>query len=219
MSINFSKLNNDKLYTLSKRVHEILSPEPVADWGIKVYFDEYVLHHEKFKKAMLQLKEAMKVLGEKDNRRDKDGVNLRTHVKNYTNHPDEAVAKRAEELMVELDRHGVDFYRKSYKEQTAILEYIINAIDTQFADFVVRIHAEEWYDFLKKSQEDFETTRKELTEKKAELINEESPSQVRPDLVTAMRELLTFMPMQYKATKNEQLGIIITKIEAELKRF
>lgn len=41
---------------------------------------------------MLKLKEAMKILGDKDNRRDKGGIHLRTHVKNYTNHPDENVA-------------------------------------------------------------------------------------------------------------------------------
>ncbi len=219
MKVNFLKLNNDKLYTLSKRVHEILSPAPVVELGLEYYFNEYLVGHEKYIEAMLKLKKAMKILGIKDNRRDKDGINFRTHVKNYTNHPNENVAKQAGELLKELDRHGVQFYKKSYEDQTAILEYIFNAIDTRFADFIVRIKAEEWYNLLKESQADFENTRKSLTLKNAEAIDDESPSQIRPDLVSAMRDLFTFMPMQYKSTKNEQLGALISQVEAELKRF
>jgi hypothetical protein len=219
MNISFSKLNNDKLYTFSKRVHEILSPAPVAEMGIQLYFDEYVVEHEKYKAAMLKLKEAQKILGEKDRKRDKDGINLRTHVKNYTNHPNEQVAEKAGQLLAELDRHGVQFYKKSYKEQTAILEYIFNAIDTNFTDFIARIHADEWYGFLKESQNDFETTRKSLTEKNAEAIDEESPSKIRPDLVAALRNLFTFMPLQYKVNNHDELGKVIAQIEAEIKRF
>ncbi len=219
MDINFSKLNNDKLYTLSIRLHEVLSPMPVVEMGIKAYFDDYVINHEKYKQAMLRLKEAQKILEIKDNKRDKDGQNLRNFVKTYTNHPNEEVAKTATELLNELDRHGTQFYNKSYNDQTAILEYIFNAVETRFADFIVRIQADEWYGFLKASQEDFEQTRKSLTEKNAGAIDEESPSKIRPELVKSMRDLFIFMPMQYKANQNAELDKAIKQIEAELKRF
>ena len=219
INVSFSKLSNNSLFTFSEMVYELISPTPVTELGIELYFKEYVPKYEKYKKAMLKAKKVMKILGNKDQKRDKDGLNFRRHVKNYTNHPNPEIAAQAKLLLTEIDSHGKDFYKKKYEEQTAVLKYIFKIVDEKFADFILTIHADDWYNILKESQKDFEETRIELTKSNAEFLNEESPSHIRPDLIEVMRNLFAFLPLHFRVTKNEQLGKIIDQLITEAKRY
>ncbi len=218
-NINFSKLNNDKLYTLALRIREILDQYPAEELGIMLYVKNFIDEFVKYKEAMLRLSTGLKIIGDKDAVRDTFSIAFRSHVKNYINHPDEETSKKAAALLVEIDKHGKQFYRKSHKEETAILDYIFKVVDEMFSSFVVEIHADIWYNFLKDAQADFENTVREVTKGKAEMGDIESASTVRPELIGAARNLFTFLPLHYKVTKNEQLKTLIAQLDEEIKRF
>jgi hypothetical protein len=144
---------------------------------------------------------------------------LLRHVKNYINHPDEEISGKAEQLLAELQKHGKQFYNKTYKEETAILEYVFKVGDEHFNDFIVTINADVWYNFLKEAQQDFEQTLRELSSENANEGEIESATSLRPGLENALRNLSAFMPLHYNVTQNEQLAKLIAQIKEEVKRF
>ena len=122
-------------------------------------------------------------------------------------------------MLAEIDKHGKQFYRKSHKDETAILEYIFKVVEEMFSDFIVETHTDVWYNFLKAAQIDFEKTVRGITKGKAEEGDVESASNVRPGLIEAIRDLFTFLPLHYKITQSEQLGKLIAQLDEEVKRF
>ena len=218
-NIRFSRLNNDKLYTLALRIKEILDQYPAEELGIFLYVKNFVDEFIKYKKAIQRLRADLKIIGEKDGVRDTFSIAFRNHVKNYINHPDAEISAKAEKLLAEIDKHGKQFYRKSHKDETAILEYIFKVVEEMFSDFIVETHTDVWYNFLKAAQIDFEKTVRGITKGKAEEGDVESASNVRPGLIEAIRDLFTFLPLHYKITQSEQLGKLIAQLDEEVKRF
>ena len=218
-SINYSKLNNDKFYTLALRIKEILDQYPAEELGIMLYVKNFIEEFLKYQEAMLRIEARFKIIGEKDAVRDTYSKAFRNHVKNYINHPDDEISNQAKALLLEIDKHGKLFYKKSNKEQTAILTYIFKVVEELFSDFIAKSHAKNWYAFLKESQVDFEATVRKVTKEKAEEGEVESASKVRPQLTESMRNLFTFLPLQYNITQTEQLGKLIAELEEELKKY
>lgn len=218
-SINYSKLNNDKFYTLALRIKEILDQYPAEELGIMLYVKNFVDEFIKYKEAMLRIAAGLKIIGEKDAVRDTYSKALRNHVKNYINHPDDEISNQAKALLAEIDKHGKQFYNKSNKEQTAILAYILKVVEELYGDFIVKTHTDVWYAFLKESQIDFEKTVREVTKEKSEEGNVESASKIRPLLTETMRNLFTFLPLHFNITQNEQLRKLIAELEEELKKY
>ncbi len=219
INLPLSRLNNDKLYTLGFRVKEILEPAPITELGIELYFSKFIKEFEKYKKSMQRMKKHLNIVGERDRVRDTYSKTFLNHVKNYISHPDEEISKKAEQLLAELEKNGKQFYNKTYKEETSILEYIFEICDKHFSDFIVAINADVWYNFLKEAQLDFEKTLRQLSSKNADEGDIVSATSLRPGLENALRNLSMFMPLHYNVTKNEQLGKLIAQIKDEVKRF
>ncbi|NJO90221.1 MAG: hypothetical protein HC831_15705 [Chloroflexia bacterium] len=219
LSINYSKLNNDKFYTLALRIKEISDQYSAEELGIMLYVKNFVDEFIKYKEAMLRIAAGLKIIGEKDAVRDTYSKALRNHVKNYINHPDNELSRLAKALLAEIDKHGKQFYNKTNNEQTAILEYIFKVVEEIYNDFIAETHTDIWYNLLKESQIDFEKTVRKITKEKAEEGNVESASKIRPQLTEAIRNLFTFLPLHFNITKDEQLSKLIAELEEELKKY
>lgn len=216
---SFSRQTNDELYTLARRVDEVLNPKPIDALGLTLYYNNFKEAFDKFVKGMKHIGINAKVVQLKDGVRDDYSLSLFHHIENYLCYPDEEIKKKVKALLDEIAKHGPNIQRRSYKKETAILETIIAKIEAEYMELMTQIGAMVWFSLLKEAQVDFEKTLRKYSDSKVEDDKVEAPSTVRPELVSALRKLFTFLPMQYELANNEELGKIIELIKVELNRF
>ncbi|MDX2304840.1 MAG: DUF6261 family protein [Microscillaceae bacterium] len=75
-------------------------------------------------------------------------------------HPQESLRPRAEELLENFSRYGVDLYRKSYQEETAGLKAIMETIDAQaeLLEGIRQLALTDYYEALKQTNLEFDKT-------------------------------------------------------------
>jgi hypothetical protein len=218
MHLSFSKLNNKELYTLGLRTKEIILPRPIDEMGLKVYFDAFTEAFTRYEAGMQNENEHGGVVSQADSERDDIYRGFEGNLKNYQNYPDEELKRKVNELLNKMAKFGPRVIHRKYKEETAIIVSIINIVESGYMDLMSQTHTDVWFNLLKEKQTKFENTLREHTKALSE-DNVESASTVRPELVEAMRNMFTFMPLHHRVTKNTDLGEIIKQLKVELGRF
>jgi hypothetical protein len=138
-------------------------------------------------------------------------------VKNYLRHPD--LDDKAQAILAEIDKNGLHITHRSYEEETAIIQNVITALETGFADDLAAIQATVWFDLLKQANADFETAQRNFNAAQTTAHEIDAASTVRPELEEALRTLLTFLPMQAEVTGNADLAALVKELETEAARF
>lgn len=218
MQISFSKLNNNQLYTLGLRTNEVIEPRPIDEMGLRLYYDTFKEAYDKFVKGIQHEKISAEIIPKKDKLRDRMYLGFVGNLNNYLYYPDDKIVKEIKELLAIIAKFGPRVVRKTYAEETAIILKVINLVENYYLELMTKTQSNVWFNLLKEKQADFENTERQYAKALSE-DNIESATSVRPELVDAMREMFTFMPLHYKVTRNKDLGKLIALLEKELSRF
>lgn len=219
INLPLSRLNNHELFTLSKRIHELITEYNTAELGIKPYADNFAEKFSVYSVSFEKQSVDAKSIAEKDGVRDRYFIAFRTHVQNFSYHPDAALREKSDAIVKILNRDGVRVYRENYKKQSASLESMLTELEKNNLSAIQEMGAKVWFDLLKQAQTDFESNLKGITEQKAENNQIASASEVRHELVEALRKLLTFLPLHNEMLQSAVLGDLISNIQVIADRF
>ncbi len=218
MRVPFSKLNNKELYTLCQRIDEIIWRYPIDTMGLRLYYDEFKLAFEKYEIGVKQENESASIVAQADVERDDAYQGFEGNLKNYIFFPDQDIKSKLVELLGKISKFGSRVIYRKYQEETTIILSIVSMVEEGYMDLMQKTHTDVWFNLLKEKQEKFEQILDEHTKALSE--NElESATSVRPKLVISMRNMLTFMPLHYKVTLNEDLDMVIRQLTVELEKF
>ena len=218
MRVPFSKLNNKELYTLCQRIDEIIWRYPIDTMGLRLYYDEFKLAFEKYEIGVKQENESASIVAQADAERDDAYQGFEGNLKNYIFFPDQDIKSKLVELLGKISKFGSRVIYRKYQEETTIILSIVSMVEEGYMDLMQKTHTDVWFNLLKEKQEKFEQILDEHTKALSE--NElESATSVRPKLVISMRNMLTFMPLHYKVTLNEDLDMVIRQLTVELEKF
>lgn len=218
MRIAFSKLNNKELYALALRTDEILSPGPIDDMGLRFYYDAFKTSFGKFETGMQHENLSAEMVQLADDARDDAYYGFEGNLRNYLFYPDEELKAKIKELLAKMAKFGKRVPERKYKEETTIILSVVNIVENGYMDTIERTYGTPWFNLLKETQANFEKTLREHTKAKSE-DDVESATNARPELVDSLRNLFSFIPLHYQATKNENLGKIVSQLQVELGRF
>ncbi|MFA9392044.1 MAG: DUF6261 family protein [Prolixibacteraceae bacterium] len=219
LDIAFSKLTNEKLFALSLRVKELISPLVFSELGIELYANAFMNSHEKYSESMSKGHVSSDTVGQRDSDRDDLSKGFVLNVRSYTYFPDQAKKDAAKALLKVIDQVGRGFYRESYDVQTAKMENLFIQIDENHTDKISLLGLTEWYSFLKGAESNFISTLLQYTSDKADLATIEAATKNRASLIDSMRKLFTFLPMQAEISDSEVLQKLIAQLDEELSRF
>ena len=218
MNVRFSKLNNKELYALGLRTDEIITPRPIVEMGIKVYYDDFKDAFEKYEAGMQHENISANIVSQADGERDDAYQGFEGNLKNYIYFPDQEIKSKVVELLGKISKFGPRVIHRKYKEETTIILSIISMVENNYMGLMNQTHTDVWFNLLKERQTNFEKTLREHT--KAQSEDEiESATSVRPKLVISMRNMFTFMPLHHKVTQNNDLNEVIKQLKVELARF
>ncbi|MBI9069015.1 MAG: hypothetical protein JEZ09_17090 [Salinivirgaceae bacterium] len=219
ITISLSKLGNQELFTLGKRVSEILSAVDTEKMGIKLYADNFSLKFDAYKKSFEKLSVSAEQVAQKDALRDDYYIALRNTIRNFNYHPSTALKEKARKILGVLNKNGNQIYALNYKAESAALTSIISEIDKNWLTDVTEMGAHIWFNLLKPAQADFETTVSNFTAEKAENIKVTSATTARPEIEDAIRKLFTFLPLQYEMTQAPELSDLMGQLQVAADRF
>ncbi|GET24735.1 DUF6261 family protein [Prolixibacter sp. NT017] len=217
IEIALSGLKNNVLFTLCKRIYELILSVKTEEMGIDFYFGRFEEAYAEYKAAMEKSVLSAAEIAEKDSFRDRMWSALRIHVKNYLRHP--LLGAKATPILNEIDKYGKQVVKQSYEAESAIIHNLTETLESGFTDDLAAMHADEWLSLLKDANTDFETTLRAYNAQKSNADEVDAATSVRPGLEEALRKLLTFLPMQAEVTGNSGLNELVKQLEVEVSRF
>jgi len=215
----FSELNGNELFNLARRTDEIISSRPVKEMGIELYYLGFKKAIDYFSSQMNNFSDELISLHDKAIERADYCQAFFQHVGNYLCYPDEELREQVKKLLNVITRFNPDIHGKCCRTETVVLQAIIGRIELEYKDLLVEIKASEWFDLLKKAQVDFEKLLKEQTVQNKENDEFDTFLNSQPELISSLKRLFTFLPMQYALTANEQLGEILEQLKVEFDKF
>ncbi|GET29091.1 DUF6261 family protein [Prolixibacter sp. SD074] len=217
IEIALSRLKNNALFTLCKRIYELILSVKTEEMGIDFYFGRFEEAYAGYKAAMEKSVLSADEIAEKDSFRDQMWSALRIHVKNYLRHP--SLGAKAATILDEINKNGKRVAQQSYEAESAIIQNLSETLESGYGGDLAAMHADEWLTLLKDANTDFETTLRAFNAQKSDADEVDAATSVRPGLEEALRKLLMFMPMQAEVTGNNGLNELVKQLEVEVSRF
>lgn len=219
LQVTFSKLNNNELYALGLRTKELLTPVNSQELGIKNWVQKFNTSLNDYKESIEKSPTSAQSVSLKDSVRDDNFVGFKNHFKNLAAHPDDEISNSAKKIVKLIKHVGWVANESSYKVETAQMEQLFAECDNGLAQIINTLGGEIWYNPLKTSQIDFEKSLRSFTSQKAEDRLIVSPTEMRPVMIEALRNLFMFLPMKYEMSQNSELLNLINQLQVELDRF
>jgi hypothetical protein len=219
IKIALSRLANDQLYTLGNRIKNLLTSVDATALGILLYVNLFLDKFGIYAKSYEKQSESAKKVSLKDSLRDSYFISLRSHLRNFRNHPSEEKRNKSLKLVKLLNKDGKLIYEDSYGAESASMESTIIEIELNHLADLELLFATEWYQLMKAAQLDFENTVREVNEQVTDRKLIASATKTRKALEDAMRKLFAFLPLHQAMTDSDELDELNREIQTEGNRF
>lgn len=155
-----------------------------------------------------------------DERRDKAFIGIKTLLSGYTYHYDTTQQDHAKNILLSIDIYGKDITRKSYQEETAIINSLINDLETQ-PELIAAINAiniSDWVNELKTSNQAFGSKYIErVGETAANPIT--NITELRATTSTAYRTLISHIQAHDVLGNNPSYATLLEEIDVLTKQY
>ena len=215
IKIALSRLANDQLYTLGKRIKNLLTGIDATALGILLYVNLFLDKFGIYARSYEKQSESAEQVSLKDSLRDTYFIALRSHLRNFRNHPSEEKRSKSLKLVNLLNKDGKLIYGDSYGAESASLESSIKEIELKHVADLEVLFATEWFQLLKDAQLDFENTVRVVNEQVTDSKLISSATTTRKALEDAMRKLFAFLPLHQAMTENVELDELNREIQTE----
>jgi len=219
IAVSISTLSNADLFAFVSQVNNLLSDTDADIPGIELYVNNFTERYIAYKESYENTSAFAEQVLVKDTQRDDYFIALTTHIKNFKHHPDSKMRKKADELVAILTKEGNKVYQLSHHSETAALQEIIKTIDATYLPDLESMGAMVWYNLLKEVEAEFELIMNDYVEKKKKTVKLDAATGIRKELESSVRKLLTFLPMQYELTRNEDLGKLVDQLQEVAYKF
>ncbi|WP_417800115.1 DUF6261 family protein [Tenacibaculum sp.] len=155
-----------------------------------------------------------------DTRRDKAITGIKTLVSAYVNHFNEATVNAANALLTTINTYGTDIARKSYQEQTAILDSIRKDFETEseLIQAISLLKITPWLTELKDANTEFSTKYIEHIGEPA-TTPENNIEELRIETTLAYRKLVLHIEAHATLSGNKRYPALINEINLLTKQY
>lgn len=155
-----------------------------------------------------------------DTRRDKAITGIRTLVSAYANHFNEATISAANALLATINTYGTDIARKSYQEQTAILDSISKDFETEpeLIQAISLLDIATWVAELKNANTEFSAKYIERVGETA-ASPENNVEELRVEATLAYRKLVLHIEAHATLSENEAYSTLLNEINVLAKQY
>ncbi|MEY8860822.1 DUF6261 family protein [Tenacibaculum singaporense] len=155
-----------------------------------------------------------------DTRRDKAITGIRTLVSAYTNHFNEATISAAKALLATINTYGTDIARKSYQEQTAILDSISKDFETEpeLIQAISLLDIATWVAELKNANTEFSAKYIERVGETA-ASPENNIQELRTEASLTYRKLVLHIEAHATLSENEAYPTLLNEIDVLAKQY
>ncbi|MBI9064112.1 MAG: hypothetical protein JEZ14_19155 [Marinilabiliaceae bacterium] len=212
-SINFSLLSNELLFTLVQRCQSFYQEVDTEQLPLKLFCDKVDTHFQAFGKTFERENSSpyTALKAQKDSERDEAFIGLRNYVEAFTHRQNENCRQPATDVLRVIKRYGWSAWNVGYQKETAILNNLIEELQTKYGVQIEALQATQWLEELKTAQQTFEAIKKESVSQATDLP---TLTETRPKLEEAMRSLLSMTELLNQADANETFEQLIPHLNA-----
>ncbi|AZJ33447.1 DUF6261 family protein [Tenacibaculum mesophilum] len=155
-----------------------------------------------------------------DTRRDKAISGIKMILNGYENHFNEAIVSAAKALLATINAHGTNIIRKSYQEQTAILDSICKDFETEpeLIQAISLLDIATWVAELKNANTEFSTKYIERVGETA-ASPENNIEELRTEATLAYRKLVLHIEAHTTLSDNEAYPTLLNEIDVLAKQY
>ncbi|REH56729.1 hypothetical protein C7448_101772 [Tenacibaculum gallaicum] len=155
-----------------------------------------------------------------DTRRDKAISGIKMILNGYENHFNEAIVSAAKALLATINAHGTNIIRKSYQEQTAILDSISKDFETEpeLIQAISLLDIATWVAELKNANTEFSTKYIERVGETA-ASPENNIEELRTEASLTYRKLVLHIEAHATLSENEAYPILLNEIDVLAKQY
>ncbi|CAM1345729.1 DUF6261 family protein [Tenacibaculum amylolyticum] len=154
-----------------------------------------------------------------DEERDKAFIGIKTVVTGYTYRKDATIANAAQTVLNAMLVYGTQVTRKSYQEETAIIDSFIDDIEIKptITAAIATLNLQDWVADLKTANETF--SQKYIERIGETAANTASIPNLRTNTTVAYRELISHIEAHKTLTKNVVYTGVLNEIDVLAKQY
>uniref|UniRef100_A0AB33KWL9 Hemagglutinin n=1 Tax=Tenacibaculum sp. Pbs-1 TaxID=3238748 RepID=A0AB33KWL9_9FLAO len=155
-----------------------------------------------------------------DTRRDKAISGIKMILNGYENHFNEAIVSAAKTLLATINAHGTNIIRKSYQEQTAILDSISKDFETEpeLIQAISLLDLTTWVAELKNANTEFSAKYIERVGETA-ASPENNIQELRTEASLTYRKLVLHIEAHATLSENEAYPTLLNEVDVLAKQY
>ncbi|MDX2303765.1 MAG: DUF6261 family protein [Microscillaceae bacterium] len=213
-NISTSLLEAEELMTLASRIQKLIQEVKLNNAYVESALRLLQGDIDALNAALTRDKASALTLSvqERDKRRDKAFIGLRTAIEAYTHHLEDEPSALAEKLLAIFRKYGTRLHREGYSIQTAKMKMLIADLELpENLKILQNMHADFWLETMKQENEAFESLVKERNTEQSFKISAQAQEQ-KFVLGNRLNKLLDMLELAEEGGEAPELKPVLAQV-------